>query len=210
LRNPAGRCGRQYVGHPSPDWPQRFDKTKRLDYRKRMRHAQRPVIRLIGQTRRGNALPGRRPVHEADTWPQNGQNSRRSRVRPVSLLFLANLETATAGPRLCNRPVLQVVTSALLTCVGCWMSRALMVVSVGLFARRRGVGALRGGGVSADARAYFGPRLGVATGRVRDVMGVSAGEGAAAQSCEAFPLGGVGSRAWGTGRGSSVIVGLAG
>jgi hypothetical protein len=63
----------------------------------------------------------------------------------------------------------------------------LMVVSVVLLERRGCVGALRGGGVSADARAYFGPRLGVVTGRVHDVMGVPADEGAAAQSCEAFP-----------------------
>jgi hypothetical protein len=62
-----------------------------------------------------------------------------------------------------------------------------MVVSVVLLERRGCVGALRGGGVSADARAYFGPRLGVVTGRVHDVVGVPADEGAAAQSCEAFP-----------------------
>jgi hypothetical protein len=62
-----------------------------------------------------------------------------------------------------------------------------MVVSVVLLERRGGVGALRGGGVSADAQAYFGPRLRAVPGRVHDVMGVPADDGAAAQSCEAFP-----------------------
>jgi hypothetical protein len=61
-----------------------------------------------------------------------------------------------------------------------------MVLGVVLLERRRGVGALRGRGVSADARAYFGPRLRVASGRVLDVMGVPVDEGAAAESCEAF------------------------
>jgi len=79
------------------------------------------------------------------------------------------------------------IVGALLTCADCGMSRALMVVSVGLLERRGSVGALRGRGVSADARAYFGPRLGVVPGRVHDVMGVPADDGAAAQSCEAFP-----------------------
>ena len=61
------------------------------------------------------------------------------------------------------------VVRALLTCAGCGMSRALMVVSVVLLERRGGVGALRGGGVSADAQAYFGTRPGVVPGRRHDV-----------------------------------------
>ena len=65
------------------------------------------------------------------------------------------------------------------------------------------VGALGWWCVSADAQAYFGPRHGVATGRVHDVMGVPADEGAAAQSLWAVPPGGVGSRVAGAGRGSS-------
>jgi hypothetical protein len=44
------------------------------------------------------------------------------------------------------------------------------------------VGALRDWGVSADAQAYFGPRRGLATGRVHDVVGGSGRWVAAAQS----------------------------
>ena len=65
----------------------------------------------------------------------------------------------------------------------CGMSRRWLVVGgaslVGVWGR---VGALWGRGVSADAQAYFGPRHGVAPGRVHDVMGVPADGGAAARS----------------------------
>jgi hypothetical protein len=47
--------------------------------------------------------------------------------------------------------------------------------------------------VSVDARACFGPRSGLATGRVDGVMGVRADEGAAAESFWAVFPGGVGS-----------------
>jgi hypothetical protein len=42
--------------------------------------------------------------------------------------------------------------------------------------------------MSADAQAYFGPRRGLATGRVHDVVGCSGRWVAAAQSYEAVPV----------------------
>jgi hypothetical protein len=62
------------------------------------------------------------------------------------------------------------------------LSRALMVYRWEPQGCRGCVGALRGRGVSADAQAYFGPRRGLATGRVHDVVGCSGRCVAAAQS----------------------------
>jgi hypothetical protein len=79
-----------------------------------------------------------------------------------------------------------------LTCAACGLSRRWWS-SVWIPGCRGCVGALRGRGVSADAQAYFGPRLGVAPGRVHDVMG-GAADGLRPLSL-ARPFPGVGSAA---------------